>query len=78
MTDLAIKPLMAGQLRALLSRVLSPGSEAEVAEAKDMPRPAFPSSVQVRDMAFDDQIYREIFPAGDPAVDAAGSLWLTD
>jgi signal transduction histidine kinase/CheY-like chemotaxis protein/HPt (histidine-containing phosphotransfer) domain-containing protein len=73
MTDMAIKPLMAGHLRALVARVLPRGGVGGAA-----PQPAAAPARRLRDMAFDDQIYREIFPVGDADADAAGAAWLTD
>jgi CheY-like chemotaxis protein len=93
MTELAIKPMMAEQLRALVARVLPsrvlpshvlpshvlPSHVLRCGpDVEEAPKPAAPPRARLRDVAFDDQIYREIFPVGDPDGDVAGRGWLTD
>jgi signal transduction histidine kinase/CheY-like chemotaxis protein/HPt (histidine-containing phosphotransfer) domain-containing protein len=65
MNELAIKPLSMELLRSLLARVWP---QAEVAP------PAAPAPSALRPVAFDSQIYLEIFPPGDPM----GAAWLNE
>jgi two-component system sensor histidine kinase EvgS len=65
MTELAIKPLTVERLSNLLQRHLE-AAEGELQPPLDAP--------DLRDIAFDDQIFLSIFDQGDPA----GAAWITD
>jgi signal transduction histidine kinase/HPt (histidine-containing phosphotransfer) domain-containing protein len=72
MTDLSIKPITAARLEALIARVLPrPSDEAAPAGRPPTEAGAAPALLAI---AFDPQIYLEIFPRGDPD----GAAWLRD